>query len=74
MNQWLYREPSAFHGKRLFRLGLSGNFGIEEDGVQAAMDRGVNLFLWTMKHKGLTRPVRQALQARRESRLLKIPV
>lgn len=67
MNDWLYRSPCAFHGKRLFRLGLAGNFGIDEDSVKAAMDRGVNFFLWTMKHGGLLAPVRHALQARRES-------
>ncbi|HEY5955314.1 MAG TPA: aldo/keto reductase, partial [Polyangiaceae bacterium] len=67
MNDWLYREPKAFHGKRLFRLGLAGTFGIEAAGVEAAMDRGVNLFLWTMKSKGLGAPLRKALQERRES-------
>ena len=49
------------------RLGLAASFGIDEDGVQAAMDRGVNLFLWTMRAKGLGHPLRRALQQRRES-------
>jgi predicted aldo/keto reductase-like oxidoreductase len=63
---WLYRTPSALHGKRLYRLGLAATYGIDEDGVSAAMDRGVNLFLWTMRSKGLKNPLRAALQKRRE--------
>ena len=67
MNDWLFREPTTFNGKRLYRLGLAANFGIDEDGVQSAMDRGVNLFLWTRRAKGLGQPLRKALQSRRES-------
>ncbi len=67
MNDWLYRTPTAFRGKRIFRLGLAANFGIAEDGVRAAMDRGVNLFLWTLRAKGLANPLRDALKQRREA-------
>src|SRR5262249_17823826 len=47
MSSFLHRAPTAFPGKNLFRLGLAANYGINEDGVRAAMDRGVNLFLVT---------------------------
>jgi len=67
MNDWLYRTPTALHGKRIFRLGLAANFGIDENGVRAAMDRGVNLFLWTKRAKGLASPLKQALKSRRDS-------
>jgi len=66
MNDWLYRTPNAFPGKRLHRLGLAANYGIDEDGVRAAMDRGVNLFLWTLRSKGLKTPLRAALKERRD--------
>ena len=66
MDEWLYRTPTAFHGKRLFRLGLAANFGIDEPGVRAAMDRGVNFFLWTMRSSGLANPLREALRGRRD--------
>jgi aryl-alcohol dehydrogenase-like predicted oxidoreductase len=66
MNDWLYRTPAAFGGKKVFRLGLAANYGIDEDGVRAAMDRGVNLFLWTAKRKGIERPVREAMKGRRD--------
>src|SRR6185436_19533397 len=66
MDPWLHRTPSAFPGKNLFRLGLAANYGIDEDGVRAAMDRGVNLFLWTARGKGLRSPLRDALARRRD--------
>ncbi|MBI5498784.1 MAG: aldo/keto reductase [Deltaproteobacteria bacterium] len=66
MEEWLYRTPSAFRGKRLFRLGLAANYGIDEPGVRAAMDRGVNLFLWTLRAPGLAAPLREALRGRRD--------
>jgi aryl-alcohol dehydrogenase-like predicted oxidoreductase len=62
---WLYRTPSAFPGKKLFRLGLASNFGIDEDGIRAAMDRGVNLFLWNLRSGSLGSPLRAALGQRR---------
>jgi aryl-alcohol dehydrogenase-like predicted oxidoreductase len=67
MDSWLYATPAAFHGKRLHRLGLATNYGIDEDGVRAAMDRGINLFLWTGRgKKGLKSPLRDALKQRRD--------
>lgn len=67
MNDWLHATPAAFHGKKLFRLGLAANYGIDEGGVRAAMDSGVNLFLWTARRKGLEAPLRDAIKGRRES-------
>ncbi|WP_437542395.1 aldo/keto reductase [Sorangium sp. So ce327] len=67
MDDWLHRAPTALRGKRIFRLGLAASYGIDEDGVRAAMDRGVNLFLWTMRSGGLGNPLREALKGRRDS-------
>ncbi len=67
MDSWLHRTPGALPGKNLFRLGLAANYGIDEDGVRAGMDRGVNLFLWTVMAKGLASPLRGALAQRRDS-------
>lgn len=66
MNDWLQSTPTAFKGKKIFRLGLAANYGIDEPGVREAMDRGVNLFLWTMRAKGLGNPLREALRTRRD--------
>ncbi|MDI1444134.1 aldo/keto reductase [Polyangium sp. 6x1] len=67
MNDWLYATPSALRGKRVFRLGLAANYGIDEDGVRAAIDRGVNVFLWTARNKGMRAPVKAAMGARRDA-------
>ncbi|MFO0589631.1 MAG: aldo/keto reductase [Polyangiaceae bacterium] len=66
MNDWLYRSPASIPGKKIFRLGIAANYGIDEGGVRAAMDRGVNLFLWTAKRKGLEKPLREAIAGRRD--------
>lgn len=66
MNDWLHRAPKAFGGKQVHRLGLAANYGIDEDGVRAAMDRGVNFFLWTSRGKSMKNPLRAAIQERRE--------
>jgi aryl-alcohol dehydrogenase-like predicted oxidoreductase len=66
MNDWLHTECSAFPGKRLFRLGLAANYGIDEDGVRAAMDRGQNLFYWTSRGKGMKSPLKDAVKSRRD--------
>jgi aryl-alcohol dehydrogenase-like predicted oxidoreductase len=66
MTDWLHATTTAIPGKRVFRLGLAANYGIDEAGVRAAMDRGVNLLLWTMRAKGLGNPLREALKSRRD--------
>ena len=66
MNDWLHASPSALRGKRVFRLGLAANYGIDEDGVSAAMDRGVNVFLWTSRNK-MRAPVKAAMGSRRDA-------
>jgi aryl-alcohol dehydrogenase-like predicted oxidoreductase len=65
-DSWLYRTPAAYKGKRIFRLGLASNYGIDADGVRAGMDRGVNLFLWTFRSGGMKSPLKEALQGRRD--------
>lgn len=66
MTDWLHARPEALRGKKVHRLGLAASFGIDEDGVRAGMDRGVNLFFWTMRGKGLRSPLKAALAGKRE--------
>jgi len=67
VHDWLYRTTPAIPGKRLFRLGLAANYGIDEGGVRYAMDRGVNLFFVTLFRDGdLRKPLREALRRRRD--------
>lgn len=67
MNDWLHSSPKALRGKTVHRLGLAANYGIDEDGVRVAMDRGVNFFLWTRKSGSMRSPLRNTMQNKRDS-------
>ncbi len=60
-----HRELPAL-GKTVHRLGLAVNYGIDEAGVEAALDRGVNYLFYTFRSGTLKRPLRKALAQRRE--------
>lgn len=47
-------------GRRLFRLGLSGTFDLDEAGCREALER-IQYVFWTPRMKGLTAALREAL-------------
>lgn len=51
--------------KRVFRLGLSGSFGLDEAGAREALETARYVF-WTPRMKGLTGALREALRRDRE--------
>jgi aryl-alcohol dehydrogenase-like predicted oxidoreductase len=61
---FLHRDVKVL-GRRVFRLGLAANYGIEEEAVRAALDRGVNYLFYTLRGKMQT-PLRDALKRDRE--------
>ncbi len=60
----LYRDVPHL-SKRLFRLGLSGSFGLDEAGAREALERLQYVF-WSPRMKGLTPALRAALARDRE--------
>ncbi len=52
--------------KRVHRLGLATNYGLREDGIEAALDRGLNYLFWTRGSRRFTKPARAALARDRE--------
>ncbi|HZW36813.1 MAG: aldo/keto reductase [Deltaproteobacteria bacterium] len=52
-------------GRRVFRLGLSGSFDLDEAGCREALDR-VQYVFWTPRMKGLTVALRAALSRDRD--------
>ncbi|QRN98796.1 aldo/keto reductase [Archangium violaceum] len=60
-----WRHVPAF-GKRVHRLGLTGNYGIDEAGLSAALERGLNYIFWTPRQGRFTRVLREALKRDRE--------
>jgi aryl-alcohol dehydrogenase-like predicted oxidoreductase len=52
-------------GKRVFRLGVSGTFGLDEGAASEALERMQYVF-WSPRMKGLTAALRPALRRERE--------
>jgi aryl-alcohol dehydrogenase-like predicted oxidoreductase len=52
-------------GRRLFRMGISGTFGLDEAGCREALER-IQYVFWSPRMKGLTAALRVALPRDRE--------
>ena len=64
LDGFTYREVPGI-GKRLFRLGLSGSFGLDEAACREALER-IQYVFWSPRMKGLTLALREALARDRE--------
>ncbi len=64
MNDFTHREVPRL-GRRLFRLGLSGTFGLDEAGCREALER-VQYVFWSPRMKALTPALRDALARDRD--------
>jgi aryl-alcohol dehydrogenase-like predicted oxidoreductase len=60
----LVRDVPAL-GREVFRLGLSGSFGLDEAGAREALETARYVF-WSPAMKGLTRALREVLRRDRE--------
>jgi len=68
-DDFLYRDVSAL-GRRVFRLGLATNYGIEGVDLEWALEQGVNYVFWTPKARGVTSSLKAAIKRDRESLIL----
>ncbi|MGZ8429965.1 MAG: aldo/keto reductase [Candidatus Deferrimicrobiaceae bacterium] len=64
MNDFTHREVPRL-GRRLYRLGLSGSFGLDEAGCREALER-VQYVFWSPRMKALTPALRDALARDRD--------
>ena len=64
MNDFTDREMPKL-GRRMFRLGLSGSFGLDEAGCREALER-IQYVFWSPRMKGLTVALREVLARDRE--------
>ena len=64
MSDFTHREVPQF-GRRIFRLGLSGSFGLDEAGCREALER-VQYVFWSPRMKTLTPALRDALARDRD--------
>jgi aryl-alcohol dehydrogenase-like predicted oxidoreductase len=68
-DDFLYRDVPAF-GKRMFRLGLATNYGVDGKDLEWALEQGVNYVFWTPNARKVTESLKAALQRNRESIVL----
>ena len=68
-DDFLYRDVPAF-GRRVFRLGLATNYGVDGEDLEWALEQGVNYIFWTPRARRVTRSLRAALKRDRESLVL----
>ncbi len=64
MNDFLFREVPAL-GRRLYRFGLSGSFGLDEKGCREALER-IQYVFWDPRRKELTSALRDVLARERD--------
>ena len=65
-DDFLYQDVPAF-GRRVHRLGLATNFGIDGEGLQWALDQGINYIFWTPNARRVTKSIKAAIKRDRES-------
>jgi len=68
-DDFLYRNVPAL-GRRVFRLGLATNFGVEGVDLEWALGQGVNYVFWTPNARQVTKSLQGALKRDRESIVL----
>lgn len=59
-------------GKRVLRIGLAGNYGIDASGVSLAAERGVNFWLYSPRFKQVTPVLRELLRKDREAHVVSL--
>ena len=64
VNEFTHREVPRL-GRRLFRLGLSGSFDLDETGCREALER-IQYVFWSPRMKALTPALRDALARDRD--------
>ena len=69
MDDFFYRYTPAL-GRRVFRLGLATNYGIDGKDLEWALGQGVNYVFWTPMARKVTGSLKIALRRDRESIIL----
>ena len=69
MSDFTHREVPLL-GRRIHRIGIVGNYGIDPKTFNAALDAGVNYVFWTPKMRKITPVLKAALKRDRSSVVL----
>lgn len=68
-DDFLYRDVPSL-GRRVYRLGLATNFGVEGVDLEWALEQGVNYIFWTPNARRVKASLKAALNRDRESVIL----
>jgi aryl-alcohol dehydrogenase-like predicted oxidoreductase len=70
-NDFLYRDVPVF-GRRVFRLGLATNYGIDGEDLEWALDQGVNYVFWppSGRARRVTKSLKKIINRDRKSLIL----
>ena len=68
-NDFLYRDVPTF-GRRMCRLGLATNFGIDGQDLEWALEQGINYVFWTPYSRKVTKSLKAIMNRDRESLVL----
>jgi aryl-alcohol dehydrogenase-like predicted oxidoreductase len=66
---FLHRDVPGFR-KRMFRLGLATNYGVDGKDLEWALEQGMNYVFWTPNARKVTTSLKAALKRNRESIVL----
>ena len=69
MNDFTHRTLPVVD-KKVTRLGLATNYGIDADGIRAAVDRGMNYLFWTPRTPATTPAIKDVLAKDRDGIVL----
>lgn len=56
--------------KRVFRMGIAGNYGMDSSDVEWAADRGANYWLWGANFKKVTEGIKRVIRKDREKNVV----
>jgi len=59
-------------GKRVLRLGVAGNYGLQSADIHHAVERGVGLWVWSPRFKAVTPVLREVLPRDREQHVVAV--
>ena len=68
-DNFLHKDVPAF-GRRVFRLGLATNYGINGNDLEWALDNGINYIFWPSTARRVRPSLKAALKRNRESIIL----
>ncbi len=68
-DDFLFRDVPALE-RRVFRLGLAVNYGVEGSDLEWALEQGMNYVFWTPHARRVTNALKSAMKRDRESLIL----